>query len=191
MRFLKFFLKRSCQSLHGASALSLLPSRGNQKFSPVAQQICPLPSAVQAGIAAAAVSLLDSFFMGLINRKAAALVGLSRGPSEDEEPHAPSSRWRCSRRLRFARAKQRVLPPRHGADSLLETQVLIIMQMSVCFGFGPFMLRCSQSINQNSVGHGQTGWSGCRPSDGEPPWGSRDPLGKELRRILFSLSPFL
>lgn len=77
-------------------------------------------------------------------------------------------------------------PPDTGPDSLLETQLLMIMQMSVCFGFGPFMLRCSQSINQNSVGHGQTGWSGCRPSDGEPPWGSRDPLEKELRRILFS-----
>lgn len=50
--------------------------------------------------------------------------------------------------------------PNTGPGLLVENEVLIIMQIRVYFGFGPFTLRCLWSVSQNSVRHGKNGMVG-------------------------------
>lgn len=58
---------------------------------------------------------------------------------------------------------------------MVQNEVLIAMQMSMCFGFGPFVLRCLWSLNQNSAMHAEVEWPGCCPDGNELPQKSRGP----------------
>lgn len=63
---------------------------------------------------------------------------------------------------------------------MVQNEVLIAMQMSTRFGFGPFVLRCLRSLNQNSVVHAEVEWPGCCPDGDEPPRKSRGPTDEFL-----------